>query len=737
MANPAGTTFSSLFKKYRLRSELATLSEFGRMLADEGVVYEDSLFYRWQNNTRVPRYRNILLAVIRVFIKRGGIVSIEQANALLASTGQRDLTQEDVVALPFLLTTSPFTVPALSPDFIGRTKPIKEICWSLLNRQTVLLHGMAGVGKTMLAVYCGHFLKKTFRDGVLWYRFDIRSAEDIFNDIARSYGEDISGIRDVRVKAQRIRDLLAQKDVLLILDNVDDFTHIDLFMNESSRIPLLLTSKRCPELGALVAPLRIDTFTPTEVNELARRILGRAYVMSHETSIQRVARETGSLPLALMVIFKHATRSPHALNCFMHRFHYADLQFGNLHYDDKNLELSLQISFQSLSTELRKTCLSVGMFSGSDFSADAVAAATKESKATVVKRLKQLESLSFLEKSLAHRYRVHPFIMSFLARKTRGDAPYRELARYFIRFLGKGGRGNRTFYPQIEEELDTIIGVFLRCKELGAREEMIELWEYLGIFLWDTGRWHEVDTYGHIVCAVCRRQKNQRALASCLIRELCWLQYWRGDLKSALSSVESGMRIVERLKDAPLIALARIRLGKIYESQKRCHLALVCFTHAFEYFSSERNQEKQGDILTYMGETYWLMGNSTKAKFYLHRALHIVRAIGDIPQEITIVSRLGCIALQEKHFRNAISQFRKSLLLEKTSGRRVGDTFWNNLALGLTYEALGNHRQARDKFQLAKDEMIVVGFNEQILQVDVFPMIFKNELRHCGFLFTA
>ena len=37
-------TFAELFKKYRLRSEIETLSQFGDLLAQEGLVYENSLF---------------------------------------------------------------------------------------------------------------------------------------------------------------------------------------------------------------------------------------------------------------------------------------------------------------------------------------------------------------------------------------------------------------------------------------------------------------------------------------------------------------------------------------------------------------------------------------------------------------------------------------------------------------------------------------------------------------------
>ena len=52
-----GPTFAQLFKKYRLRSEIETLSEFGDLLAEEGIVYETSLFTRWQNGERVPKDR--------------------------------------------------------------------------------------------------------------------------------------------------------------------------------------------------------------------------------------------------------------------------------------------------------------------------------------------------------------------------------------------------------------------------------------------------------------------------------------------------------------------------------------------------------------------------------------------------------------------------------------------------------------------------------------------------------
>ncbi len=92
-------TFAALFKKYRLRSEIDTLSEFGDLLTQEGLAYETSLFTRWQNGQRVPHDRRVILAIIRLFTKLGGIKDIREANAFFEAVDQRDLSDEEIFEL--------------------------------------------------------------------------------------------------------------------------------------------------------------------------------------------------------------------------------------------------------------------------------------------------------------------------------------------------------------------------------------------------------------------------------------------------------------------------------------------------------------------------------------------------------------------------------------------------------------------------------------------------------------
>ncbi|CAN5156174.1 hypothetical protein BH09PAT2_BH09PAT2_08550 [soil metagenome] len=88
--------FASLFKKFRLRSEIETLSDFGNLFADMGMTYETSLFTRWQNGERVPHDRRVVMKLIKLFIQRGGINSADEANLILESLDMRDLTNNDV-----------------------------------------------------------------------------------------------------------------------------------------------------------------------------------------------------------------------------------------------------------------------------------------------------------------------------------------------------------------------------------------------------------------------------------------------------------------------------------------------------------------------------------------------------------------------------------------------------------------------------------------------------------------
>lgn len=121
-------TFSELFKRARLKAGFATLSEFGKALADEGLIFEDSLFSRWQNGSRIPKDRKTLLKILKVLIDNFGITSLREANVLLESTDQGNLTESELQRLaspPKAFGRAPF--PRKIVEFLMTTGISKKI----------------------------------------------------------------------------------------------------------------------------------------------------------------------------------------------------------------------------------------------------------------------------------------------------------------------------------------------------------------------------------------------------------------------------------------------------------------------------------------------------------------------------------------------------------------------------------------------------------------------------------
>lgn len=126
-------SFGKLFKKFRLKAEFYTLSEFAEALALEGFVYEDSIFSHWQKNNRIPKSRNLILTIIKIFINKGGITSIKEANLLLESAKQGDLMDLEVeyVTSSFDSLPKPSSAKKMVKfaSMIGRSKRILRSGW--------------------------------------------------------------------------------------------------------------------------------------------------------------------------------------------------------------------------------------------------------------------------------------------------------------------------------------------------------------------------------------------------------------------------------------------------------------------------------------------------------------------------------------------------------------------------------------------------------------------------------
>jgi WD40 repeat protein len=166
------------------------------------------------------------------------------------------------------------------------------------------VYGLGGIGKTVLAaaVARSSAVKERFPDGVLWLTLGQEpELPTLQAQVARSIAHD-----EVFMSAgeghRRLRELLADRAVLLVLDDVWDVEHASKLDVIGEHGRLLMTTRNREVLTALGASeYRLDVLPLDQALALLARWAG-CEVAALPNEAERVARLCGCLPLALAMI---------------------------------------------------------------------------------------------------------------------------------------------------------------------------------------------------------------------------------------------------------------------------------------------------------------------------------------------------------------------------------------------------------------------------------------------------
>ena len=170
------------------------------------------------------------------------------------------------------------------------------------------VHGMAGIGKSLLAAALAHRpeIRRAFPGGVYWVTLgqDINPADLV--DRQRKLARALEGKDDftsVDGGKERLREILLDRTALLVLDDVWQRQHADAFNVIGPRCRLLLTTRDAGLVAVLASKeTHYQVQLPTDVE--ARYILAIAARISEKElppEAKDVISECGRLPLALAI----------------------------------------------------------------------------------------------------------------------------------------------------------------------------------------------------------------------------------------------------------------------------------------------------------------------------------------------------------------------------------------------------------------------------------------------------
>jgi hypothetical protein len=328
------SAFGDLLRQYRERSinpadgkKLSQQQLTDLMGAEIGI---ESLTGATISNWERGKYsidhndRLTLTRLIKTLHTCGGIRSLAEANALLAAGNYRPLDDDEIRAiaptwvksaapLPHHAPSSsaPNLTPAIAPHgILGRTRELDQI-FNLLRLgdptpdvPPVALRGMGGVGKTTLALAIGRadLTAQFFPDGVLWASPGLKpSLRATLDQWGQALGENLLAERDLAACQNRLRALLFQRQMLLIVDDVWDVRHAQTFALGGPHCRMLFTTRESPiayDLATMPRTLNVNVLDPESSLDILRRRVP-LLVIADEARARLLCERLEYLPLAL------------------------------------------------------------------------------------------------------------------------------------------------------------------------------------------------------------------------------------------------------------------------------------------------------------------------------------------------------------------------------------------------------------------------------------------------------
>ncbi|MEU6290955.1 BTAD domain-containing putative transcriptional regulator [Streptomyces sp. NPDC046988] len=226
------------------------------------------------------------------------------------------------------VTGGPSQLPAGCLSFAGRQRVLSQ-CLQLLPLEgesrpattTAAICGMAGVGKTTLAVHWGHLVADHFPDGRIYV--DLRghhpSRPPLEPSAAVAQVLDALAVDHGRLGpsaaalGSAYRSALAGRRLLLVLDDAADCEQVRPLLPAAPGCLAIVTSRRRLEGLAVTDNARIltlDPMTREEGLELLDRRLGADRTRAEPAAAEEIVELCGGLPLALAVAGARALTRP-------------------------------------------------------------------------------------------------------------------------------------------------------------------------------------------------------------------------------------------------------------------------------------------------------------------------------------------------------------------------------------------------------------------------------------------
>jgi DNA-binding SARP family transcriptional activator len=380
-------------------------------------------------------------------------------DAVARDTDPAALSNRDVVV--------PRQLPADVSGFTGRVGDLARLdaLWSDGQSESAVVisavDGTAGVGKTALAVHWAHSVRDKFPDGQLFANlrgYDLTPPVrplDALGGFLRALGVPGPDVPDdLDRAATAYRNLLADRRVLVVLDNAASADQVGALLPDTAGCLALVTSREALTeiVGRGGRRLVLDVLAPDDAFALLARILGEDRLAAEPDAVADLARLCAHLPLALRIAAANLGDSESIAG-------YVDrLRAGNrlaalaIEGDEQAaVRTTFEFSYAGLPEPARRAFRLLGLAPGPDFTVEATASLAAVPPDEARQLLDRLAAAHLIDERAPGRYTFHDLLRLYAGELVdeheTGADRHAALHRLFDHYLRSSYTADRLYAP--------------------------------------------------------------------------------------------------------------------------------------------------------------------------------------------------------------------------------------------------------------------------------------------------
>ncbi|GAA4460154.1 BTAD domain-containing putative transcriptional regulator [Phytohabitans houttuyneae] len=619
---------------------------------------------------------------------------------------------------------TPAQLPADLPDFIGRTAELAGLDALLPPGDAPApamlistIHGMAGTGKTALAVHWGHRIAGRFPDGQIYLNLRgfhpsgvVMSPLEALRAVFDALGVDPRQLPDgLDAQAALYRSLMAGRRMLLLFDNARDADQVRPLLPGSRGCLVIVTSRhQMPSLVAIeqARPTKLCVLPDDDARAYLRSRLGTQVGAEDDAAVDNVVRLCGGLPLALSLVAARSVLNPNGSVAALAAQLTADHGTLDSFVDNDpaiDLKSIFSWSYERLSPFAARLLRLLALHPGPDVAPATVASLAGAPVRQVRAGLDELMHASLAREPSPGRYLLHDLVRAYAAERTQDTDPEPErraaLARMLEHYTRTARAAVQLLDPQwdLEPDPSTVDGVApVEITDAEAARTWLTVEHHSAIAAVELAAEHELDN--HLV-----------RLAATLSDIFQRHGHWRDQVAMQTLALAAGRRV----GDLGVRAAAHRSLGSAYARLNQLDAAQEHLLSSLELFEAVGDRANQGRSHRGLAYLHGQQGRYDLALAASQRALELYRAADDAGGVASALNDTGWCHAMLGDFGQALTYCRQALdaLSELGISNAVAST-WDSL--GFIHAGLGERREAVAAYTRAVEMFLELGdrYNE-------------------------